>query len=114
FRVARMMEETCLRRADAVFSSSRCSAEWCERFHGLDGAAIPVIHTGIDCRLFRPGEEPKEERPTIIFVGKMERNKGVELLVEAACRVAMQIPNLQLRLVGRGNSELVGQLERRA
>ena len=113
YRVASMMEETCVRRADAVFSSSRCSAQWCERYHGLKSQAVPVIHTGVDCRIFRPSDEPKDERPTIIFVGKIERNKGVDLLVEAACRIAPQIPNLQLRVLGCGNAELASQLQRR-
>jgi glycosyltransferase involved in cell wall biosynthesis len=97
-----------------VFSSSRCSAQWCEQYYGLDSEAVPVIHTGVDCRTFRPGHEPKEECPTIIFVGKIERNKGVELLVEAACRVAPRIPHLRLRLLGRGNAELAEQLRLRA
>ena len=114
YRVASMMEETCVRRADAVFSSSRCSAQWCERFHGLKSQAMPVIHTGVDSHIFRPCDVPKDERPTIIFVGKIERNKGVDLLVEAACRIAPQIPNLQVCLVGRGNAELTSQLQRRA
>jgi len=114
YRVASMMEATCVRRADAVFSSSRCSAQWCERFHGLKSDDIPVIHTGVDSRIFRPRDVPKDEHPTIIFVGKIERNKGVELLVEAACRIASQIPKLLVRLVGRGNAELTAQLQRRA
>ena len=41
------------RGGDAVFSSSRCSAKWCEQFHGLDSRQVPVIHMGIDTRLFR-------------------------------------------------------------
>jgi len=114
YRVASMMEETCMRRADAVFSSSRCSAQWCERFYGLNCEAVPVIHTGVDTRAFRPGGAPKYDRPTIIFVGKIERNKGIDLLVEAACRVATQIPDLQLRVVGSGNENLKSELKRRA
>jgi glycosyltransferase involved in cell wall biosynthesis len=114
YRVARMMEETCVRRADAVISSSRCSAEWCQRFYGLDCDNVPVIHTGVDTKEFRPREVPKYERPTIIFVGKIERNKGVALLVEAACRLSNQIPDLQLRIVGSGNKNLKSELKRRA
>jgi glycosyltransferase involved in cell wall biosynthesis len=114
YRIASMMEQTCLRRADAVFSSSRCSVQWVERFHGLDSRRIPVIHSGVDTQVFRPLDVAKEERPTVIFVGKIERNKGVELLVEAACRLADQIPNLRLRLVGRENAELTALLQRRS
>jgi glycosyltransferase involved in cell wall biosynthesis len=113
YRIASMMEEACVRRADAVFSSSRCSAQWCERFHGLKSQAVPVIHTGVDSRIFRPCDVPKDDRPTIIFVGKIERNKGIDVLVEAACRIAPQIPDLQVRVVGCGNAELTSQLQRR-
>jgi glycosyltransferase involved in cell wall biosynthesis len=114
YRVARMMEETCLRRADAVFSSSQCSAQWCERFHGLDSRRTPVIHVGVDTSCFRPLDLSKEERPTILFVGKIERNKGVDFLAEAAMRLAGEAPNLRLRLIGRGDEKLLRQLRRQA
>ena len=48
YRVGTEMEHTCLRLADAVFTSSRTSAEWCARQYGLDVAHVPVIHTGVD------------------------------------------------------------------
>jgi glycosyltransferase involved in cell wall biosynthesis len=110
FRVARVMEETCLRLADAVFSSSRCSAEWCARHYKLEAASIPVLHTGIDTSLFRPMPVIKDPRPTIAFVGRIERNKGVGLLVEAGCRLAKKYPDLQIRLIGTGNQMVVGEL----
>ena len=114
FRVGTAMEGTCVRLADAVFSSSRCSADWCARMYGSDAARIPVLHAGVDTRLFRPGVSPKSDRPTVIFVGKVTQNKGVEILVEAACRLAQDIPNLHLRLLGRGEPALVERLRRRA
>ena len=114
FRVARAMEETCLRLADAVFSSSRCSAEWCARHYKLDAASIPVLHTGVDTSLFRPMPVKKEERPTITFVGRIERNKGVGLLVEAGWRLAKKCPDLQIRLIGAGNRNVVGELLQKA
>jgi glycosyltransferase involved in cell wall biosynthesis len=110
FRVARGMEETCLRLADAVFSSSRCSAEWCVRHYKLDAASIPVLHTGIDTSLFRPMPVKKDQRPTIAFVGRIERNKGVGLLIEAGCRLAKKYPDLQIRLIGTGNQKVIGEL----
>lgn len=110
YRVAHAMEGTCLRLADAVYSSSRCSGEWCERHYGLDAASIPVLHSGIDIDLFQPIDVPKSVRPTIAFVGKIETNKGVEVLVEAACRLANRFPNLRLQLIGRGRGNLIEQL----
>ena len=114
YRVALAMEGTCLRLADGVYSSSRCSAEWCERYHGLDAATIPVLHAGVDIDLFHPIEVPKNARPTIAFVGKIETNKGVEDLVEAACRLANKFPALQLQLIGRGRGNLIEQLLQKA
>src|ERR1043166_6960952 len=77
YRVGTAMEGTCLRLADAVFSSSHCSAEGCAREYGLNRQAIPVLHTGVDTKLFSPRATPKPERPTIVFAGKLVRNKGV-------------------------------------
>lgn len=114
YRIASMMEETCVQRADAVFSSSRCSAQWCERYHGLNIRLIPVIHTGVDTKMFYPRDVAKADNPTVVFVGKIERNKGVELLVNAALELAEQVPNLRIQLLGRGNRELAQQLDRQA
>ena len=115
YRVARMMEETCVRRADAVFSSSRCSARWCAEHYGLNVDRIPVLHAGIDTDRFRPLDLPKDARPTIIFVGKIEKSKGVDVLVDAACGLARELPDLRLRLrlLGRGDCQLALDLEQR-
>lgn len=113
FRVASAMESTCLRLADAVFSSSRCSAKWCGEYHGLNWEQVPVMHTGIDCDKFHPTDAPKASSPTIVFVGKIERNKGVVELVEAGCALAHEFPELTLRVIGRGDNGLIEQLRSR-
>jgi len=111
YRVGTAMESTCLRLADAISSSSQCSAGWCVRHYGIDGSKVPVLHTGIDTGLFYPREVAKSNRPTIIFVGSIRHNKGVDLLVEAACRLAKDYPDLQLRILGRGETPLIKELK---
>jgi glycosyltransferase involved in cell wall biosynthesis len=106
------MEGTCLRLADAVFSSSRCSADWCAKQYGLSRDHIPVLHAGVDTELFAPRPVPKATRPTIIFAGKLARNKGVHLLAEAACRLAGELPGLQVRLLGRGEPKVLDELRK--
>ena len=71
---------------------------------------IKILHMGVDTELFCPQDVPKASLPTIIFVGKIERNKGVELLLDAACELAREFPNLRLRMLGRGNLALTEQL----
>jgi len=111
YRIGTEMEGTCLRLADAIFSSSRCSADWCAKHYSLVRNKIPIMHSGVDTHLFQPLDIPKETRPTIIFVGKIEQNKGVELLLEASCQLAKDYPNLRLRMLGGGNAALTKKLK---
>jgi glycosyltransferase involved in cell wall biosynthesis len=111
YRTGTMMEGTCVRLSDAVFSSSQCSADWCAKHYEVNREAIPVIHTGVDTELFSPCDAPKASRPTIIFAGKLARNKGVHLLAEAAVRLANEFPGLQLRLLGRGEPKILDELK---
>ncbi len=114
YRVGKEMEGTCLRLADAIFSSSDCSSDWCARRYGLVRDQIPTLHTGVDTRLFCPGTAAKEARPTIIFVGRIDVHKGTDALVDAACALAEEYPTLQVRIIGRGDAELVDELRAKA
>ena len=114
YRVATEMERTCLNLADGVYSSSVYSADWCARHYGLESRSIPTLHTGVDTNLFQPSNLPKDPRPTIIFVGRITRNKGVEILVDAARHLRREFPELQLRLLGRGDDALLADLRDRA
>ena len=109
-RVGRQMEATCLRLADAVYSSSECSADWVAREYGLPRGGIPVLHTGVDTELFGPLDGMKAARPTIVFAGKLARNKGIGLLVEAVLRLADDFPGLRLQILGRGEADVVAEL----
>ena len=114
YRVGSEMESTCFRLADAVFSSSRCSARWCTEHYCERRDAIPVIHTGVDTDLFAPQPVPKSKRPTIVFVGRIVRNKGVGTLVDACCRLAAEFQELELHMIGSGDGNVIAELEARS
>jgi glycosyltransferase involved in cell wall biosynthesis len=113
-RVGLAMEACCLRLADGIVSSSRCSADWVAKRYGIDASKIPVIHAGIDTRVFRPGAAEQDDRPTLIFVGRVAYSKGVDTLVDAACVLAGEIPDLHVRLIGRVEKSVREELQRRA
>jgi len=110
YRVGNAMEGACLRLADRILSSSRCSAEWCARHYGVAADSVPVLHTGVDTDLFRPRAITRDDRPTVVFVGNISGNKGVGTLVKAACAIAPGFPGLRLKLIGRGKPEYVQEL----
>jgi glycosyltransferase involved in cell wall biosynthesis len=114
FRIGRQMEERCVQRADAVYSSSACSAEWCAREYGLDRNAIPVLHTGVDTDHFSPRSVEVKARQTIVFAGKLTWNKGVRPLLQATLDLAPQFPGLRLRMLGRGEPQVVAELRKMA
>jgi glycosyltransferase involved in cell wall biosynthesis len=114
FRVGSMMERTCLRLADAVYSSSQCSIDWCAQFHGLDREATAVIHMGVDTKLFSPNGAAKSDRPTVIFTGSLVRNKGVLALLDAVLTLTPEFPDIRLRMIGRGEKHIIDEMRQRA
>lgn len=114
YQLGVQMEKTCLHLADAIFTSSHCSAEWCRKHYGIDGQNVPRLHTGIDTDHFSPRHITKSARPSIIFIGKIVHNKGAELLFEAACLLSKEFPDLLLKMYGGGQEGLINKLNKEA
>jgi len=79
---------------------------------------IPVIHTGVDTSLFRPVESNHKDLGhndlSLIFVGRVTGDKGVPVLVNAACQIASEFPGLQVEICGRGEPSFIAELQSRA
>jgi glycosyltransferase involved in cell wall biosynthesis len=81
---------------------------------------VVVVPTGVDLDRFRPGERGAARRhlglppdATIcLYVGRLDREKSVERIIEAFGSIAEAISGARLLLVGQGSH--VGPLERRA
>ena len=68
---------------------------------GVPAAHVTVVHCGMDHERFRPSA-PKADRPTVVFLGRLRKYKGVELLFEAFAAVRREIPAARLWIVGDG------------
>src|SRR3989344_4413230 len=60
---------------------------------------IPAIY--IDLDIFKPLNIPKEY--DFIFIGRLESNKGLDLLLKAVSNVKLQMPNVKCLIVGEGS-----------
>jgi len=74
-----------------------------------------IIPNGIDLELFSPDVSPISEfcdgKLNILFVGRLEKQKGVNYLIRAYRRVRQEVPNSRLIIVGPG-TRLRGKYEK--
>lgn len=91
------------RRIDARIGVSQIAVDYVgEHFPG----DYEVIPNGIDTKHFSPDVSPMEEfmdgKINILFVGRLEKRKGLNYLLGAYERVKREIPNSRLIVVGPG------------
>jgi glycosyltransferase involved in cell wall biosynthesis len=78
---------------------------------GGDPSRLVVVPNGIDLSRFRPLPPADPARPRVVFLGRLEPQKGPDLLLEALDRLG-DLPGLAADLYGEGR--LRAALERRA
>lgn len=74
---------------------------------------IEVLPTGVDLTRFRPGDRVTARGdlglplrpPTLLYVGRLDREKNLPFLLDAFEHAAAVHPDVQLVLVGRGTQE---------
>jgi starch synthase len=93
YRVSSWVERTAYEAADAVIAVSAGSRrDVLAAYPALDPDRIHVVHNGIDTDFYRPVAETDvlarlgidPDRPTVTFVGRITRQKGVTHLLRAA------------------------------
>lgn len=96
------------RRADCFLANSHEMARGLEQSLGLDHRRVRVIHNPIDIeRVQRLGRKPlplEQARPFIVSVGRLERQKGHDLLLKAYAASGLS-EDLDLIIIGRGTRE---------
>jgi len=71
---------------------------------GIPGARVAVVECGLDHERYRVDPAVgKNARPTILFVGRVRRYKGLDGLVRALPAVRARVPDARLVVVGDGS-----------
>lgn len=76
-------------------------------------AKIAVVPTGVPLELFRPGDRGEarralgldEDAPLCLYVGRLDREKSVERVIDAFGSIALAVSGARLLLVGQGSHE---------
>jgi glycosyltransferase involved in cell wall biosynthesis len=70
---------------------------------GIPGAQVSVVHCGLDHgRYHADPATPKAARPTLTFVGRLRRYKGLDWVLRAPPSVRARVPDVRLEIIGDG------------
>lgn len=93
YRVSSWVEKTAFEDADAVVAvSDGMRRDILRSYPDIDPDRVSVVYNGIDLADWRPNDDPDlvrslgvdPERPSIVFVGRITRQKGLPYLLRAA------------------------------
>lgn len=70
---------------------------------GLTGSGIEVINPGVDIAQLMPGE--KDEHPLVVYVGRLQAYKSVDVLIRAFELLHLAHPEARLVIAGGGEDE---------
>ena len=79
---------------------------------GIPASHVHVVHCGLDHERYRiDSSVAKAARPTLLFVGRLRRYKGLDWVLRAMPRLLERVPEARLEVVGDGpwQPELVRQ-----
>lgn len=107
-KLAKMLERFVLSHAKMVMPISEYIREYAIR-NGAKPETIKIIPHGVETKKFLCDPEPDlkrefgiEGKKTIVFVGRLSKEKYVEDIVKSASKVVKQVPDAVFLLVGDG------------
>jgi glycosyltransferase involved in cell wall biosynthesis len=96
-RLCYWLEKQAILRADVVTAPSAAVLELTRTWLGSQLAAR-VVPNPIDIRGFSPNESPRERE--VLFVGRLERGKGLAIFCRVAPLVLSRCPDVRVRVLG--------------
>jgi glycosyltransferase involved in cell wall biosynthesis len=108
-RYTRLLYRLLYRRADRVICQSRAMAEDLTRETGVRNEQIVVLPNPVDLEgILAARNAPSQWNgpgPHLLAIGRLSREKGFDLLIEAFAALRKRFPTADLILVGAGHEE---------
>ena len=99
-RLSCAMETAAIRRSDLVFCSTKAHADLVAREIGMPPEQIRIIPLGVPLPVLKPRESENHD-PIVLFIGRLEKRKGVDDLIQAIPKVLKEVPLATFLIVGR-------------
>lgn len=88
-----------LKSLHGITAVSEAAAEYVNQLTTRD---IEFIPNGIDLNKYQPKPSSKFDTPTIFYIGRLEKRKGVKYLIKAFAQLQKSMPEAQLLIGGDG------------
>lgn len=106
------VEEVVMDSVDAIVASTVVERDEITELYGAAHSKIKVVPPGVDLDLFKPSDKTQARRAlniaadarVVLFVGRMERLKGIDILLRAANLLNTRA-NTRLLIVGGGQED---------
>jgi len=106
YRAVRAPARRIVALGDVLTAVSPVAAAFHTRMLGLPVEALTIVPNGVDVQRFasagRRTLSTDGTSPLLVFLGRLEQRKGVDVALDAFLRLAAERPDLRLRVLGDG------------
>lgn len=96
-----LLEDIAVRRSSLITCSTNTHAGLIAHEAGIKKDKIKIIPLGIPIPDEKNLVSEKKERPVVLFVGRLEKRKGPQVLIKAIPLVCREVPEVDFIFIGR-------------
>ena len=101
FRLSCFLEALAVRRADCIISNSSYNTNCCANLYRIPSNEFKHVPLGIDVSEIPVAKRLVEDKVvTILYVGRLQRRKGIDLLLQAIPRVTAKAKRVKFLIAG--------------
>lgn len=107
------VEEAVIGGSDCVIAATEVEAQELLDYYGADPARLCITPPGVDHGVFFPAESPRDrlglaEGPLVLFVGRIQPLKALDVALEAFALARQTLPALRLLAIGGASGDAGG------
>lgn len=97
-----LLEKKMYKNADKLVMVSEDTKKVLIKNHGVFPSKIEVIPNGVDFKKFKKNKRIKKIKNSLLFVGRLDKRKGIDFLVKTIPFIKKEIPDIKLFVIGDG------------